>query len=79
MAARFDEIENAVWILEKVSQVGRLTGPQLAEAPGWDRVKAWRYLTKLSEIGLLEKVGGAARPEYVLGRRLVSLLPDLRL
>jgi DNA-binding IclR family transcriptional regulator len=75
-----EPIERALFVIEKTHEIGRMSGSLLARIPGWDRVKASRYLNKLAELGWLEKVNpSGGRPVYVLGRKLLSLVPDLKI
>lgn len=69
------DVERALWVIEKTHQIGRIDGSMLAQFPGWDRVKAFRYLTKLAELGWLERVA-PAKAVYVLGPRVLALAPD---
>ena len=75
-----EPVERALFVIEKTREIGRMQGSILAQIPGWDRVKAHRYLTKLAELGWLEKINpGKGHPVYVLGRKVLSLSPDLRI
>lgn len=69
------DVEQALFVIEKTHEIGRMTGAILAQIPGWDRVKACRYLNKLAELGWLERISGAGRrPEYVLGRKVMRFV-----
>jgi len=74
------DVENALFVIEKTKEVGRMNGATLAQIPGWNRVKASRYLNKLSSLGWLEKVNpGKGFPIYVLGRKVIDLAPEFKL
>ncbi len=74
------ELDNAFFVLEKTRDLGRMQGSILAKFQGWDRVKAHRYLTKLSQLGWLERVSDRGRvPVYVLGTKFLKFIPDLKL
>ncbi len=72
-------VTRAFYAIEKTRQVGRMTVALLAQAPGWDKPSASRYLAFLAREGWLEKVNATGFPIYVLGRKLLGLVPDLRL
>ena len=72
-------VSRAFYALEKTRQVGRMSVALLAQAPGWDKSSASRYLAYLSRAGWLEKVNDTGHPVYVLGTKLLGLVPDLRL
>lgn len=74
-----EPVERALFVIEKTHELGRMSGSILAQIPGWDRVKASRYLNKLAECGWLERVATKGRPVYVLGRKLLRLVPDLKI
>jgi DNA-binding IclR family transcriptional regulator len=75
-----EPVERAFFLLERCREIGRLDGSIVARFPGWDRVKAHRYLTKLASLGYLERISEKGRvPIYVLGRKLLSFSPDMRL
>jgi DNA-binding IclR family transcriptional regulator len=69
-------VELAFFVVEKTREIGRIDGSLLARFPGWDRVKAHRYLTKLANLGWLEKVSSHGHPTYVLGRKVLGLAVD---
>jgi len=71
-------VEFALFVLEKTRVLGRMDGVILSRCPGWDRVKAHRYLIKLSQLGWLERVNEKGHPIYVLGRQALSFSLDLR-
>jgi DNA-binding IclR family transcriptional regulator len=71
-------VELALFVVEKTRDLGRMDGSLLARCPGWDRVKAHRYLTKLAALGWLERVNDHGYPIYVLGRKPLSFALDLR-
>jgi DNA-binding IclR family transcriptional regulator len=75
-----EPVERALYVIEKTRECGRMTGSILAKMPGWDRVKASRYLTTLARLGWLERVNpGKGFPVYVLGSKVLSLSLDIRL
>jgi DNA-binding IclR family transcriptional regulator len=75
-----EPVERAFFVVEKTHEVGRMSGAILARIPGWDKVKAHRYLTQLARLGWLEKLNTEkGRPVYVLGRKLLGMAPDLRI
>jgi hypothetical protein len=70
----------AFFVVEKTHELGRIDGHFLSRCPGWDRVKAHRYLTKLAQFGWLERLTSEkGYPTYVLGRKVLALAPDFRL
>jgi DNA-binding IclR family transcriptional regulator len=70
-------VELAFFVIEKTRELGRMDGCVLARCPGWDRVKAHRYLSKLAQLGWLERISSNGRPAYVLGRKVLSFAVDL--
>lgn len=75
-----EPVERALFVIEKTREVGRMQGSLLTQFPGWDRVKAHRYLTKLAELGWLERINpGKGFPVYVLGRKVLALSTDFRI
>lgn len=73
-------VAHAFFVIERTRSMGRIDGTLLSRHPGWDRVKAHRYLTKLAQLGWLERVSDRGRrPAYVLGRKVIDLAPDFRL
>jgi DNA-binding IclR family transcriptional regulator len=74
-----EPVERALWVVEKTRELGRISGSTLAAVPGWDRVKAHRYLTKLAQLGWLERLSTTGRPIYVLGPKVIALALDVRL
>ena len=72
-------VELAFFVIEKTREIGRMDGVLLSRCPGWDRVKAHRYLTKLAELGWLERVNEKGHPIYVLGRKLLTFSVDFRM
>lgn len=72
-------VDQALFVIEKTHAIGRMQGSILAQCQGWDRVKASRYLTYLARRGWLERVNTKGIPVYVLGRKLLSMIPDIRL
>ena len=71
-----EPVERALWVIEKTRELGRMQGTILAQFPGWDRVKAHRYLTKLAELGWLERVNPKGHPVYILGPKVLSFALD---
>jgi DNA-binding IclR family transcriptional regulator len=74
-----EPVERALFVIEKTHEIGRMSGSILAQIPGWDRVKASRYLNKLAQLGWLEKLSTSGRPVYVLGHKVLHLVPDLKI
>lgn len=74
-----EPVERALFVIEKTHELGRMSGSILAQVAGWDRVKAHRYLTKLAELGWLERLSASGRPVYVLGPKVLRLVPDLKI
>jgi len=72
-------VSRAFFAIELTRRVGRMTVALLAQAPGWDKASASRYLAYLSREGWLEKLSDKGYPTYVLGRKLLSLAPDFNL
>lgn len=72
-------VERALWLIEETRRLGRMQGNILDKYPGWDRVSAHRYLTKLAELGWLERISPTGQPCYVLGRKALALSIDLRI
>lgn len=72
-------VERALWLIEETRRIGRMQGNILDKYPDWDRVLAHRYLTKLAQLGWLEKVNAKGIPVYVLGRKVLTLSVDLKL
>ena len=72
-------VRKALFAIEKTREIGQMTGVILSGFPGWNRVEASRYLSFLCECGWLEKVNSSGHPRYVLGRKCLSLMPDVRL
>jgi DNA-binding IclR family transcriptional regulator len=48
------ELANGLFVLEFCRRSLVVTAATLGETPGWDRVKAHRYLTALVRLGWLE-------------------------
>ena len=71
-------VELAFFVIEKTRTLGRMDGVFLSRCPGWDRVKAHRYLSKLTQLGWLERVNEKGRPIYVLGGKVLNFAMDLR-
>jgi DNA-binding IclR family transcriptional regulator len=71
-------VSRAFYAIEKTRQVGRMSVALLSQAPGWDKPSASRYLAFLAREGWLEKVNDKGHPSYVLGRKLLGMVPDLR-
>ena len=72
-------VTQALFVIEKTREIGRMDGNILSQCPGFDRVKASRYLTFLARAGWLERISDKHRPEYVLGRKVLSMAVDFRL
>jgi DNA-binding IclR family transcriptional regulator len=72
-------VSRAFFAVEKTRQVGRMSVALLAQAPGWDKPSASRYLAYLARAGWLEKVNDKGPPVYVLGQKILNLVPDMRL
>ncbi len=72
-------VERALYAIKKTKQAGRMTVAMLAQAPGWDKASASRYLAFLARAGWLEKVNANGYPVYVLGREILDLAPDFRM
>lgn len=70
-------VAKALYVVERTREIGRMTVASLAETPGWDKASASRYLAFLSKAGWLERVNEKGYPIYVLGRKLLSLPPEL--
>ncbi len=68
-------LEEGLWVIERTRQLGYITTAVLAKADRWNRVKAWRYLTVLTNSGWLEKQGR----RYFLGPRIRSFALDMRM
>jgi DNA-binding IclR family transcriptional regulator len=72
-ATEIKPLEEGLYVVEKTRVVGRMTTVILATVPGWNRVKAWRYLETLARCGWLERIGRGRRSEYVLGRKVLQM------
>lgn len=72
-------VDRALYAIEKTRQVGRMTVALLAQAPGWDKPSASRYLKHLADRGWLENVKDSGAPVYVLGPKVLNLVPDMSL
>ncbi len=57
-------LRDGLWIIDTTRRSGFITTSMVATAPGWDRVRAWRYIQALAEIGWLER---GERRRYYLG------------
>ncbi|HVW09172.1 MAG TPA: helix-turn-helix domain-containing protein [Bryobacteraceae bacterium] len=71
-------VSRAFFAIDKTRQVGRMTVALLAQAPGWDKSSASRYLKFLANQGWLENVKDGPVPVYVLGQKLLDMVPDLK-
>jgi len=71
-------VSRALFAIDKTRQVGRMTVALLAQAPGWDKPSACRYLKFLANEGWLENVKPTGAPVYVLGQKVLDLAPDLK-
>ncbi len=72
-------VGRALFVIDKTRQVGRMTVALLGDAPGWDKSSASRYLKYLADQGWLENVRDNGAPVYVLGPKVLNLVPDMSL
>ncbi|MCA9642241.1 MAG: helix-turn-helix domain-containing protein [Myxococcales bacterium] len=73
-----ESLERGLWVIERVRQAGSISTKTLGALPGWDKVKAHRYLKTLEKCGWLENVSDG-QPRYVLGQKVLDLAPDFRM
>jgi DNA-binding IclR family transcriptional regulator len=74
----YQSLEKGLAVLEYTRRVGEATVATLSDQPGWTSSDASRYLAFLAERGWLQKVSPMGRPSYVLGRKALDLVPELR-
>ena len=74
-----DALTNIDQVMDLVRRLGTLKQSTLAEQAGWDRAKSHRYLKALEHQGWLRNIGSTKRPEYILGARILTWLPEGRI
>ncbi len=72
----FAPLRDGLKIIEKTHELGFITSGLLAQAQGWNRVRAWRYLEALAHLGWLER--DETGRKYYLGPALRRLI-DVRI
>ncbi len=70
------EARAILFVMERTARGGMITAKILGMTPGWDRVRAWRYLELLSSCGWLEKVKDGKGNRYLIGPKVLGMVPS---